>query len=956
MRHPPLLDAGAPEELARAVAHARDGDPPAPVTVVAPSEHAALFVRRSLGAGSGPGDGPAAVGCTTVAGLIRTLGLPALAERGLRPASSAVDLEAIRAEASRCDGWIGQRAGYPGAEVELRRALDELRRRPAVGPAGAGLVPLLHAVRRRLHRGGFADVGDLTAHALDAARRGDPAAQALGRLVWWHLGPLAPAEREILDRLTPRSPPAERGCGSVPVFTEVRTYADPDDEARGAVGSVIVAAEQGVPLWRQAILHPPGPTAVRVLRQHLADAGVATHGPGSSPLARSTTGRALLELLDLAAGDWPRHQVMAWLSAAPVTIPGGELVPVSRWDAVSAAAGVVRGPRQWHDRLARLSRGTDADAAEAAALAAFVSDLMARCAAPGPSWASFAAWAHDLLDLYLPCPGSAGWPPSEEAAAAGVRAIVSDLRDLDRISATVDLAAFRRAVRVQLDSTMPETGEGGEGGFGDGVFVAPYGGARGLLFDSVVVTGLADALVSGPAGDNDTVLRDDLCQALASGSDHRTGSLPRADPRTGRAHVPWRWMRDLVGPDTPWRHVDASAAGLAAGQPATTVREYELRQLERWVRAGGDPALSPVAADPRLARGFEAARARADTRFTRFDGYVGPGLVSCFDAQEPVSATRLETYATCPRRYLFDRVLRVSPRVLPERLWRIEAVTRGSLVHRILEEYVKERLGGAPRSLARLLDLAGARLDDVEHGGLVGKPLLWRMERAAILQDLRRFHDEEGDNEPLAAELSFGHDEEDAGPPVTVVLDDGRTLSFRGSADRVDRTASGHLMVSDYKTGRQSSLQGLTKDPVARGRLLQLPLYAMAARTRFEGPAPVHARYWLLSGDRSAPCYHLVVTPEVETRFRHVVRLIADGVDDGCFPGVPGATWNDSARNCAGCDFDHACPAARGRQWGRTRNAAQLRGLVSLLDDDAPDTLAGAVVKGFVDPDDGVGG
>ena len=233
----------------------------------------------------------------------------------------------------------------------------------------------------------------------------------------------------------------------------------------------------------------------------------------------------------------------------------------------------------------------------------------------------------------------------------------------------------------------------------------------------------------------------------------------------------------------------------------------------------------------------------------------------------------------------------------------------------------------------------------------MGKPLLWRMDRSAILRDLRRFHTEEGDIEPIAAELSFGAGAGDDGPAVTVVLDDGRSVAFQGSVDRVDRTAAGQLMVSDYKTGRQVRLSDLTRDPVAGGKLLQLPLYARAARDRFGGRPQVHARYWLLSGERSAPCFHLVVTDDVEARFRQVVRLIAQGVEDGCFPGVPGAPTTGGFSNCTGCDFDKVCPTSRDRHWGRMYNAAELRGVVMLVNGGVPDGLAGSVVKRFVDPD-----
>ena len=215
-----------------------------------------------------------------------------------------------------------------------------------------------------------------------------------------------------------------------------------------------------------------------------------------------------------------------------------------------------------------------------------------------------------------------------------------------------------------------------------------------------------------------------------------------------------------------------------------------------------------------------------------------------------------------------------------------------------------------------------------------------------------RFHVEEGDIEPIAAELSFGGGDDDDIAPVTVVLEDGRSVTFQGSVDRVDRTPSGQLMVSDYKTGRQGRLSDLTRDPVAAGKLLQLPLYAMAARNRFGGsPNPVHARYWLLSGERSAPCFHLVVTTDVEARFRHVVGLIADGVDEGCFPGVPGAPTFGRFANCTGCDFDDICPPSRDREWSRGYNTPELRGVVTLVNGDVPEGLAGSVVKRFVDPD-----
>jgi ATP-dependent helicase/nuclease subunit B len=670
---------GAPlDGLRRELVAAKGDDPLAPVTVLAPSGYAAVFGRRALGAGSGVGGrrGWANVSWTTVPSLLRVLGGPALAARGLRPAPPAVDLEVIRTEATRATNWLGHLSSHPSALVELQRALVELRRCPPVTldaierghPRGGDFVDLLGAVRRILHDCGLADGGEVAAAALGVARGGASAApvRALGPVVSWQLGAVGATEGEVL-RLVGARPVDDGPDRGRRVLTELRACADPDEEARRAVRSIVAAAEAGVPLWQQAIFHPPGPTYARILHQHLADATVASNGPEWRPLHRSMTGRALLGLLELADSDWPRHQVLGWLSAAPVTVgPGGPPVPATRWDVVSAGAGVVSGPDQWRERLGRLVRHGGAEADEATALASFTEDLFERATASAGSWGDFGRWAVGLLDHYLrPGTDRERWPVEEQAAAHQVRTVVSTLADLDRVSSGTDLTSFRRTLSRELERTVVDSHQLGQGGFGDGVFLAPYAAARGLRFPTVVVVGLADALVPGPGGDGgllgddlrrmDTsgtlatrsdrreAARRDLLDAVTCGTDERIATFPRGDSRSGRAQVPTRWLGDLVGPDTGRRDVDSFAAGLADAEPALSAQEFELRQLDRWVGAGGDPACAPAGRHGRLALGFEAWRGRLDTRFTRFDGNVGPGLVSAFDPGTPVSATRFET-------------------------------------------------------------------------------------------------------------------------------------------------------------------------------------------------------------------------------------------------------------------------------------------------------------------------
>ncbi len=964
--------------LGAALEQARGGDRLAPATVVAPSEFAALFVRRALGARAAVAN----VEFTTVAGVVRSLGGPGLAGAGLRTAPRAVELEGIRVAAQASGGRLGGLAGHHRVLAMLQGAFEELRRCPpavvdSLGRRGGSVgevVTLFGAVRRGLREAGFADSHDLVTTARERARGGGEARR--GPLVGWSLGVLAPLEREMLDALgEQRRIEAVVPAAPGPVGV-VRPCRDPDEEVRTAIRVLLEGLESGVALWDQAVLHPGGPGYARTIHQQLAAAGLPANGPELRRLDRSTTGRALLGLLELAGGDWPRREVVAWLSSAPITDgPGGGAVPASRWDTLSATAGVVRGPTQWSERLGRLARQGGGRADGAADLERFMAELIVRTRPGGRSWGQLVEWSVGLLDHYLdPTRTGHHWPAVERAAAEQVRGSVRALAELDRVSSPADLGTFRRTVRAQLEAAPLDTGELPEGGFGDGVFVAPMAMARGLRFRTVVVVGLADGLVPGPTGDEvllpEEIRRldgsgglrtramrlaerhDDLVAALQAGVGSREVSYPSLDPRTGREQLASRWLAGLTDPGTSWEPVASFTAGLASLGPAATARELDLRELERWRSGGGDPGEAPaVESDPGLLAGFEAVRARAGPEFSRFDGRVGVGTVSAFDPAAPVSATRLETYAECPRRYLLGRVLEISKQDLPEELWRIAPMERGTLVHAILEAYVLERLAGSTRSLDRLLELAEEHFGEAEAAGLVGKALLWRIDRAVIRRDLRRFHVEEGDLRPIAAELAFGGQEPDGDPAVTVTLEDGRQVAFRGRADRVDRTPAGHLVVSDYKTGKQTGLKDLTGDPVMRGTRLQLPLYGMAARARFGGEGPVHARYWLLSGDRSASCYHLRLTEAVEDRFRQVVGLVADGIEAGVFPGIPGPPLETGYLGCNWCDFNSVCPPGRDRQWARKRGGRELAPIAELLDGPLQPELQGAVVRGFVDPE-----
>ena len=796
------------------------------------------------------------------------------------------------------------------------------------------------------------------------------------------------AAHDMAARLEPYlgAPDARQDAG-LPIASRVVHAPDPDDEVRAVVRSIGALAAHS-PLHRVAVLYRLQEPYARLLRSNLDTAGIVWNGPSGRRLADCVAGRVLTGLLELAAGDLTRDAVTGWLATGPVLDPsdGGE-VPAHRFDRLSREAGVIAGLDQWTDRLSRLAeerestladeeeagdapesrlRRLRSDAADAPRVAAFVTSLAEKLAPPDPpSWAAFVSWALALLESYL---GSArrraAWPVAEIEAAERVEAAIEGLAVLSEVDPAVDADRFRQAVERELEAPAARHGR-----FGEGVFAGPLGQAYAGDFDTVFVLGLAEGTFP-PRGSEDPLLPDreraaagdslpqqahrrvqerrDFLAALAS-APTRVLSFPRADPRSERPQLPARWLvesaaalageplgaealleragGDWLGPVASFEAgvLESTAPG---GEPASAA-EHDLGWLRRWQQAGRPMAEHPLlAASPALAAGLACAAARFSPRLTPFDGLVGarPDLAPSGD--RPISPTALQYWASCPRRYLFEQILRVRELERPEATETIAATERGTLVHDVLERFVSEHTPAEPTyrwtdaDRAELLAIARERCDDAEAHGLTGRPLRWKVERRRIeLIVLATLDDDEAirarlGDDPGAFEEAFGVD--GGGPAAQVDLGDGRTLAFKGRIDRIDASPGGdRVVVFDYKTGRGSTYSALDGDPVDGGRRLQLPVYAAAAARSRPG-AEIHSYFWFVEERGSGVWRGYEVDGPRQERFVEVVRAIVDGIESGVFPaaGKPGRD-GDALEGCTWCAYQRACPPGRARAWSR---------------------------------------
>ncbi len=788
----------------------------------------------------------------------------------------------------------------------------------------------------------------------------------------------APVLREWAGLLGEPGGTVEVDC---PVADAVVAATDPDDEVRAVVRDIVARLADGTPGHRICVLYGARQPYARLLAEHLAHAGVAFNGRGVRPTGERILGRALRRVLALPGNDFRRDEVMALLTDAPVRW-NAKRAPATGWERLSRQAGVIRG-RDWAARLAehaarrraaaRAARDLpdangwagerdDRAADDAEQLAAFVRDLMSRLdtLAGAATWTAAQEVLCALWQQVLGADDVGHLPDEERRAADSIDRIIRSLPTLDRVGTPFSIDALRDLVEFELDADLDRVGR-----VGVGVHVGPVSQGVGLDLDAVYVVGMAEGLF--PPRPADDPLIPDAARALTGGvlptmrqridDQHRhflaalaaapAGSasqprrvltFPRGDLRRGGVRVPSRWLlptlarlrgRDVVA--TEWEPApDETVAGLrvlpsyagAVTSAATPGTDQEWRQRACAAGLRTD--------DPVSRRAREMRQARRTGAFTRFDGLVGAHHLLDRQTGAVLSPTSLETWFQCPHQYLVKQVLGVREVEDPEEIVQISAMDRGTLMHRVLDRFVRQALdagtqprGGAPWSPAdqeRLERIIDEEFAEEERSGRVGLAGLWEAIARGVREDLMRFPERDHDRRrpgqlaPSACELAFGRD---GAPAVEIPLGDGRTVRIRGSIDRLDEGPRG-LVVLDYKTGKAGKYGKLAADnPTDHGRFLQLPLYATAARQRLGRPdAPTEVAYWFITrAERYKPLGYRV-SDETEHAVRAVLRVAVDGIGAGLFPPRP--KEHSKGYTCPYCDPDglgERVPVERFERW-----------------------------------------
>ena len=606
--------------------------------------------------------------------------------------------------------------------------------------------------------------------------------------------------------------------------------------------------------------------------------GIPLRIAGGQPLMENPAVAALLTLLSLPAEEWKRRALLdSWRSPYfDFSGLGIDARSAALLDEISRAGRVVQGLSQWREAfdlwekkkaladedgdlphpqpLPQGGRGefeafvdllTPPSRATMKEFVAFVEALLGDDPAltPGPSPEGRGESALTLSpspegrgeSTLTPSPSPEGRgenglnvvacaranPSTAERDVAALRAFKDVLRGLVLAESVLGADAIpyvdfyndlRGAVEAASFTVANETG----------VFAASVLDGRGLSFEAVVLMGLSE-------GEFPQQEREDIFLREADRAALRERGLPletklHGDEATFFYQAITRGRQRLLL-TRPYLAEDGQA-----WEPSPfweeVKRQFNGSRLEVRVRGGvGEVEAAEAASkvewveaarefDIHIQNGIEALRARMSPKAQgRFEGELFD-LSGRFGAGHGWSASRLESYGTCPFEFFVAYVLELEPREEAEEGFDVRVL--GSMLHKILEEHY----GGAGLKEAAQKVFASAPAD---YG--FRPTALWERQKAELTRVLEKSVAEldamSQGYTPKKLEARFG-----MGEPSLLLQTSAGEVRLHGYIDRLDAAPDGSLRVIDYKAGGAA----IKAEHLKEGRRLQLPIYALAAR------------------------------------------------------------------------------------------------------------------------------
>jgi ATP-dependent helicase/nuclease subunit B len=911
--------------------------PFAPITILVPTTAGCLDVTRSLASQLTEFDGLVNVRAETLSTLAEALFQNSPRAGARVPASNLVREAAVRASLSVSPGSFGTLATRQATVQAVARTstlmdlipLDDLDTIDATSLTAEIITHHRHVRAALAATVYFAD--EVLAVAGEALML--PAVRArLGHVISFQLAePEIALERTFFEVLhdhvvdfvitAPRSRdnPMESAKQLVEAATLINAT-DADEEARAITRVVVEELNNGRPGHRIGIFMASEMPYRALLDRQLTAAGVTWSGSATHQLIDTSVARNLLRFLRAPRDEFDFRLVLDAMAERALVNSDPKFPTPAQ--AERDYRHLVRddddGPedileaRQARERRALFRAYVDALRDEIFAALHSVTWLEAANSLQGlvnthftPSRLRKLSFGNDDFDT------PAVWRQELDLA-------VTALGNLDGIAPAPTPAAIVEQLEASINERYLRHGKQGVG-----VALSTLKSGIARDFDVVIVCGLVEGMAPPRSFENplfpdeaiqlvgnpiptsrqqSRALQAQFTATLASASVRTILTYPRGNLRGGEPRVLSRWITSHFDEERliPRVEVGSFLEGILTGAPAT-VPVAVTRQARDLAIYRNDPGiLQTLPLTDELGNAVAMRRDRARGNFTAFNGNLSASkeLITVMDRS--ISPTALEKYRRTPLSFFLSNVLRVVPLNDLIDSPTLDPLTRGTLVHEILEEWVLSAIA-EPRSatLDTLLAFCDRLCDRYRaEVGVKWIEQYWQIDKFQITEDLRAWYRHhtaflaQGWT-PSAAEAAFGNPHAETKlPDVTIPLNDNSgTLTFVGQIDRIDKRPNG-IHVIDYKGGSAKRYGKLSSSNItADGTLYQLAIYSKLAQQMLADDseeATIQASYWFVRAEKETrPLTTIEMSARAAADLVDKLTTLTADVRAGAFPPIP---------------------------------------------------------------------
>lgn len=737
---------------------------------------------------------------------------------------------------------------------------------------------------------------------------------------------------------------------------EAEVFSSPNKimEARSIIKKIFnYCAEEKIPLDETAIIFRQPEDYLEIFKDEIKSAGIPYYSIGGDDLLKTPAGRGLYLLMEFVDSNYSRRAFLTLLDGA---IFKADCLPLTSydWTKITNKAYIVEGRENWFKKLDKLikksEKGPDYfnedydeqkdDITEdnlldgKKFLEGFFADVEAilKC----EKWLDFHTALEKLWTSYF---------EENQLGYAEVKELIDSFEGMDKVGMQFDFKLAKDLVHEGLSSGEVKDSYS----VTHGVVLASLMTARCVPFKVVAVPGLAegsfprkvkqDALLldeerarinemrqSQKKPQLDLKLRGIEEEKLLFGLAMQAGikkvlvSYPRVKEDTKRESMPSVFFLkagkkkkgDFITAEKLNEFKESKLSKLFNIKPTQALQEFEFKMAllnqASATFAEEDFALDNLSVFPYLKRGLTLQRARYNSdELTTYDGVLTadkglPVLKEEFDFNKRVySASELEKYAKCPFVYFLERVLRIEEYEEPEKIWEIEALERGKLVHKILARFyrdlrqrgllpIKEEVKEERKN--ELRKIAEEEFKLAEENEITGFKPLWEIEKEFIWElldkviedDVSKKDSKKGGSAkewvPKYFEAEFGYGRgggEDviSKEPVTLKISDTK-IRLKGRIDRIDFDNDA-MRAMDYKTSSSSDYR---KKSTNKGKHIQALLYAYCASEILDkSPYSSCGDYFFLKENKHFTHELCSLQKELE----NVLDAISYGIKNGLF-------------------------------------------------------------------------